>query len=76
MSLSINVADKVSIAVRRTLEVGYRQMYGNAKTSQVIDPQDAANNVPAQVIEYENFPYGIAIGIQNWRRLRDKFIVG
>ena len=42
-------------------------MYGNAKTSQVIDPQDAANNISAQVIEYQNFPYGIAIRIQNRR---------
>ena len=75
MPLSINVADKVSIAVRPTLEVGYQQMYCNAKTSQVIDPQDTANNIPAQVIEYQNFPYGIAIRIQDRRRLRDEFVV-
>ena len=42
-------------------------MYGNAKTSQVINPQDAANDIPAKVIEYQNFPYGIAIRIQNRR---------
>ena len=75
MPLSIDVTDKVSIAVRRTSEVGYQQMYGNAKTSQVVDPQDAANDIPAQVIEYQNFPYGITVRIQNWRRLRDEFVV-
>ena len=38
-------------------------MYGNAKTPQVIYPQDAANDIPAQVIEYQYFPYGLAIRI-------------
>lgn len=47
-------------------------MYCDTETAKVIDPQDTTNNVSAQVVEHEHLPYGVSIGVQNGRRLRDK----
>lgn len=50
-------------------KVEHRQVYGNAKNTQIIDPQDAANHISTQVIEDKNLPDRISVGVQNGRCL-------
>ena len=44
-------------------------MYGDSFAPQVIDPQNAAYNIPSKVVEDEDFPYRFAIVIEQGSRL-------
>lgn len=67
MTLSIDVTDLVSIAKLNEASGGHQQVYCNTETAKVIDPQDTTNYISAQVIEHEDLPYGVPIGVQEGR---------
>ena len=49
-------------------------MNGNSTRPQVIDAHDAANDIPSQIVENENFPYWFSIFIDNRCGFREEAI--
>lgn len=39
-------------------------MYGDSPRPQVIDAQYATNHISPQVVEYQDLPYGFAVGVE------------
>lgn len=44
-------------------------MYGHSPSAKIADPQDAAYDIPAEVVEDQDLPNGLAILVQYRRRL-------
>lgn len=51
------------------------QMNGHSPSSEIIDPQDTANDIPAHGIEHQDLPDWVAIFIQDWSGVGDKTAV-
>lgn len=70
MLLYNSVKAQSSELLEFSLQMGlYEQMYCNTEAPKVVDPQNTTYHVPSQVIEDQDLPYGIAIGIQDGRCL-------
>ena len=51
-------------------------MYGDAPSSQVVDPQYAADHISSQVVKHQHLPYGLAVGVEDWGGFGDEAIRG
>jgi hypothetical protein len=40
-------------------------VYGNSACTKVVHPHDTAYNISPQIVEYEDFPYWLAVGIDD-----------
>jgi hypothetical protein len=68
---------KSTSACRPLLEISRSrciQMDSDSTRSQVIYTHDAANDVPPQVVKDQDFPYRLAVRVDDWGRLGEKAI--
>ena len=43
----------------------YLEMYGDSPASKVVYPQNAGDDIPSHIIEHQNFPYWLAVLVED-----------
>jgi hypothetical protein len=43
----------------------YLEMYGDSPGSKVVYPQNAGDDIPSHIIEHQNFPYWLAVLVED-----------